>query len=99
MPATTVFPAQIIKQYNPCFDYKAPFPELDKRQKGKGKDVGQDGKILQLSRLTLAMDEATVKAGGGGLVGYNYPTQNSAQKTYTEGDIVDQLQCGSFCTV
>lgn len=68
IPATTPFPAQTIKQFNPCFNFKPPFPELDTRSsKGKGREL-DSSKILQLSRLTLTLDEATVKSGGGGIV-------------------------------
>lgn len=64
LPPGTPFASQAVRQCNPCYEHRPPFPALSHQQPGG---------LLQLSRLTLTLDEATVKSGGGGLVRPFFP--------------------------
>lgn len=96
IPPTQPFPANLIKSYNPCYGFKPPSPLFDPRNsKGKAR-ASDEPEILQLSRLTLTLDEATVKAGGGGIVrcfSIFFKFQNQ-ELTRT---IEDQFKRSPFC--
>lgn len=53
-----------LKALNPCYNFKPPFPEVDPRLQSSA--VTNEGKVLQLSRLTIVLDEKCVGGKGNG---------------------------------
>lgn len=67
---SNAFDASTIGTYNPCYGHKPPFPELDTRTADTSK--GQKT-LLQLSRLTVVLDEKSISGGkGNGMLFVSY---------------------------
>jgi ribonuclease P/MRP protein subunit RPP1 len=56
------FDSATISGYNPCYDHQPVFPELGTRNADTSK--GQQA-VLQLSRLTVMLDERSMNGGKG----------------------------------
>lgn len=54
------FDSHTIADANPCYRAAPPFPDLDPRTAGEGKKT-----VLQLSRVTVVLDETGLSGGKG----------------------------------